>query len=43
MTRESWQLGGSGPDRYQKYQAPSVFEPLARVFLERRRDPGYDR
>lgn len=33
MTQESWGLSGSGPDSYERYQVPSVFEPLARMFL----------
>jgi ubiquinone/menaquinone biosynthesis C-methylase UbiE len=35
MTQERWQLTGSGPDSYERYQVPSVFEPLARMFLQR--------
>ena len=35
MTQERWQLTGSGPANYERYQVPSVFEPLARMFLER--------
>ena len=35
MTQERWQLTGSGPDSYERYQVPSVFEPLARMFLKR--------
>jgi ubiquinone/menaquinone biosynthesis C-methylase UbiE len=30
-----WKLGSTGPDSYEFYQVPSVFEPLARLFLER--------
>jgi ubiquinone/menaquinone biosynthesis C-methylase UbiE len=33
MTQERWQLTGTGPDSYERYQVPSVFGPLARVFL----------
>ena len=33
MTQERWKLTGSGPDSYERYQVPSVFEPLARMFL----------
>lgn len=33
MTHERWQLAGSGPESYERYQVPSVFEPLARRFL----------
>lgn len=29
------QLTGTGPDSYEQYQVPSVFEPLARMFLAR--------
>jgi ubiquinone/menaquinone biosynthesis C-methylase UbiE len=35
MTQERWQLTGGGPDSYERYQVPSVFEPLARMFLQR--------
>lgn len=35
MTQERWKLTGSGPDSYERYQVPSVFEPLARMFLQR--------
>ena len=35
MTQEQWQLTGSGPDSYERYQVPSVFEPLARMFVQR--------
>ena len=35
MAHEAWQLTGSGADRYERYQVPSVFGPLARSFLER--------
>ena len=35
MTQERWQLTGTGPDSYERYQVPSVFEPLARIFLQR--------
>lgn len=33
MPDESWQLTGSGPDSYECYQVPSVFGPLAEIFL----------
>ncbi|HEV7394366.1 MAG TPA: methyltransferase domain-containing protein [Burkholderiales bacterium] len=33
MSQERWQLTGSGPESYERYQVPSVFEPLARKFL----------
>jgi len=33
--QERWQLSDSGAANYQKYQVPSVFEPMARMFLER--------
>ena len=33
MTQERWQLTGAGPEFYERYQVPSVFEPLARKFL----------
>lgn len=33
--QEQWQLRGSGPENYERFQVPSVFEPLARVFLYR--------
>ena len=32
---QRWQLTGNGPENYQQYQVPSVFEPLARIFLSR--------
>jgi|SRR5579885_1550663 SAM-dependent methyltransferase len=35
MPQEAWQLTGSGPDSYERYQVPSVFAPLARLFLKR--------
>lgn len=35
MTQDRWELTGSGPDSYERYQVPSVFEPLARMFLQR--------
>jgi ubiquinone/menaquinone biosynthesis C-methylase UbiE len=35
MTQERWKLTGSGPDSYERYQVPSVFGPLARLFLQR--------
>ncbi len=34
MAQERWQLTGSGPDSYERYQVPSVFRPLARIFLQ---------
>ena len=34
MTQAQWQLTASGPENYEQYQVPSVFEPLARIFLE---------
>lgn len=33
MTQERWQLSGHGPENYERYQVPSIFEPLARMFL----------
>ena len=30
---EPWQLSGTGPDSYERYQVPSVFGPLAELFL----------
>ena len=33
--QERWQLSGSGAESYQRYQVPSVFEPLGQIFLER--------
>lgn len=33
MADEPWQLTGSGPESYERYQVPSVFAPLARLFL----------
>jgi ubiquinone/menaquinone biosynthesis C-methylase UbiE len=33
MTQERWQLTDSGPESYERFQVPSVFEPLARRFL----------
>jgi ubiquinone/menaquinone biosynthesis C-methylase UbiE len=35
MTQERWQLTAGGPDNYERYQVPSVFEPLARMLIER--------
>ncbi len=35
MTRERWQLAARGPESYERYQVPSVFGPLARMFLQR--------
>ena len=41
MTEERWRLAGSGPESYERYQVPSVFAPLARMFLQRvRLQPG---
>ncbi len=31
--QERWQLSGSGAESYERFQVPSVFEPLARIFL----------
>lgn len=31
--QEQWQLAGSGPAQYERYQVPSVFRPLAELFL----------
>jgi SAM-dependent methyltransferase len=33
MAEDSWQLTGSGPESYERYQVPSVFAPLARLLL----------
>ena len=33
MSQERWQLTGSGPESYERYQVPSTFEPLARMFV----------
>jgi ubiquinone/menaquinone biosynthesis C-methylase UbiE len=35
MTQVRWQLTGTGPDSYERYQVPSVFGPLAQMFLGR--------
>jgi ubiquinone/menaquinone biosynthesis C-methylase UbiE len=35
MTGERWHLAARGPDCYERYQVPSVFGPLARMFLQR--------
>jgi ubiquinone/menaquinone biosynthesis C-methylase UbiE len=35
MNQERWKLTGTGPDSYERYQVPSVFEPLAKMFLQR--------
>lgn len=35
MTQERWRLAGTGPDSYERYQVPSIFEPLAKMFLQR--------
>jgi ubiquinone/menaquinone biosynthesis C-methylase UbiE len=41
MAADLWRLGATGPDNYEFYQVPSVFEPLARIFLDRiRLKPG---
>lgn len=35
MTQQGWgQLSASGPENYERTQVPSVFEPLARMFVE---------
>lgn len=31
--QEQWQLAGSGPASYERYQVPSLFGPLAELFL----------
>ena len=31
--QESWQLAGSGPAQYERYQVPSLFQPLAERLL----------
>ena len=31
--QEQWQLAGSGPESYERYQVPSLFGPLAALFL----------
>jgi len=31
--QEQWQLAGSGPESYERYQVPSLFGPLAELFL----------
>lgn len=33
--QERWQLSGSGAAKYEQFQVPSVFGPLARLFLDR--------
>ena len=35
MSQEKWHLTGSGSESYERYQVPSVFEPLARIVLDR--------
>ncbi len=35
MAVDPWQMTGSGADSYERYQVPSVFGPLVRIFLER--------
>lgn len=30
-----WSLAGAGPETYEKFQVPAVFEPLARLLLDR--------
>lgn len=35
MSQDGWQLTAGGPESYERYQVPSVFEPLARIFLQR--------
>lgn len=32
--QERWQLSGSGPENYERYQVPSIFAPLTRIFLD---------
>ncbi len=32
--QERWHLSGSGPENYERFQVPSIFEPLARIFLD---------
>ena len=34
MAQDPWQLSGSGPESYEKFQVPSMFGPLAEVFLQ---------
>ena len=34
MTQDPWQLAGTGAESYEQYQVPSIFGPLARIFLE---------
>lgn len=31
--QEKWQLAGSAPDNYERYQVPSLFGPMAELFL----------
>ena len=31
--QEKWQLAGSGPENYERYQVPSLFGPMAELFL----------
>ena len=33
--QHAWSLSGAGPETYEQYQVPAVFEPLARVLLDR--------
>lgn len=33
QAQEQWQLSGDGSESYERFQVPSIFEPLARVFL----------
>jgi SAM-dependent methyltransferase len=41
MAEDPWQLSGSGPESYERYQVPSVFGPLARLLLRHARlQPG---
>jgi ubiquinone/menaquinone biosynthesis C-methylase UbiE len=35
MSKQPWQLTGAGPESYERYQVPSVFGPLAKIFLDR--------
>jgi ubiquinone/menaquinone biosynthesis C-methylase UbiE len=32
---EEWSLAGAGPETYEKFQVPAIFEPLARLLLDR--------
>lgn len=35
MTQEGWQLTAGGAENYERYQVPSVFEPLTRMLITR--------